>query len=104
MEPMDGLVVLGVLTLYFSVMYALGRNEVEKRELTCPHTGTTAHVDVVQRYRQRWRPVRVKSCDLLGDSERIDCEQGCLECPGAGDRWRRRRSTNPAHGRAHGAH
>ncbi len=73
---MDPLVIVPIAVV-FGVCMILGRNELVKRRLVCPGTGTVAEVDVVQRYRKR-RPVRVKSCDHLSDPKVVDCGQECL--------------------------
>lgn len=74
-----GLIVIGAVSAYFAVMYALGRNEVEVHELTCPRTGTVAKTSVVQRYHRPDRPQRVKRCDVLPNPSKVDCEQDCLK-------------------------
>ena len=67
------------LTAVFVVCLFLGRNELVRRRLKCPRTGTEANVDVVQRFRKSDKPVKVASCDLLSDSKKVDCGQGCLD-------------------------
>ncbi len=79
MEPLERLVLLGALGVFFAAMYFIGRNELRKRRLACPRSGASAKVDVVQRYEKPDVPVRVKSCDLLPDPNKVDCEQECLE-------------------------
>jgi hypothetical protein len=81
MEPSTAIVVLIVLSVFFALMYFLGLNEVVKRTLICPRTGSAADVDIVTRYGRPDQAVRVKSCNLLTHPEHIDCGQECLKNP-----------------------
>lgn len=63
------------------VLLLLMRNEVVRRLLACPVKHAEAEVRVVQRYREPSKPVRIKSCSLLEDPERIDCSQACIRQP-----------------------
>ena len=74
-----GLAVAGAVAAYFAVMTILGRNEVVKYDLTCPRTGTVAKTSIVQRYHRSDRPQRVKTCSVLPNPSKVDCEQGCLK-------------------------
>lgn len=70
--------VLIPLTLIFVAAFIIGRNELIKRRLTCPRTGTTASVDVLQRYDKPDKPVNVSFCSLLPGRNSPDCDKGCL--------------------------
>ena len=72
-------IVLIPITLIFAVAIFLGRNELVKRKLDCPHKGEVADVGVVQRFQRENRPVRVKHCSLLPEQKRVDCDQACLK-------------------------
>jgi len=78
MEPLEALLVVLAVAVAFALLYLVGRHEVVRRKLTCPRTGVTANVDVVQRYHEPTQPVRVRSCDLLPDPKKVDCSQDCL--------------------------
>ena len=73
-----GLIVAGAVLAYFGVMTVLGRNELVKHDLTCPRTGTVAKTSVVQRYHRPDKPQRIKTCSVLPNPRKVDCEQGCL--------------------------
>lgn len=66
-----GLIVFGALIIT--------RNELAKRRLTCPHKGEPAEVEVQRRHFLPTDRVRIKSCDLLPDSEEVDCDQACVK-------------------------
>lgn len=78
MDTFHGLVVLAALTVLFTSLMLLGRNQLVRRRLRCPRDGDEAQVDVVERYTGS-DPVRVRSCDHLANPKRVDCDQGCLE-------------------------
>jgi hypothetical protein len=71
-------VIVAVLLL-FVILYFVARNEVVKRRVTCPRTGTTAEIDQIQRFEGEKRPVGVKRCDLLPDPDEVDCDEDCLK-------------------------
>ena len=73
-----GLAVAGAVVVYFALMAILGRNEVVKYDVTCPRTGTVAKTSIVQRYHRPDRAQRVKTCSVLPNPKKVDCEQGCL--------------------------
>lgn len=73
-----GLAVAGAVVAYFAVMALLGRNEVVEYDLTCPRTRTIAKTSIVQRYHRSDRPQHVKTCSILPNPSKIDCEQECL--------------------------
>lgn len=77
MEPW----VLPAVTVTFLVLFLALRNEVVRRKLFCPLKKDTAEVDVVQRYQNPTKPIRVKACNLLADPKRVDCGQACLHQP-----------------------
>ena len=77
---MDYWVLLGIV-LTFAVLFSFMRNERVRRLLACPLKETPAQVEVVQRYHQPAKPVRVKSCNLLSNPKRVDCGQACLQQP-----------------------
>jgi hypothetical protein len=74
MEPW----VLIPITAVFAVSMLLARNELVRRALTCPLKHAEAEVDVVQRYDEPAKPIRVRACSLLPDSKRIACPQTCI--------------------------
>jgi len=74
MEPW----ILPVVALIFVLAVSFGRNQVVRRRLACPTRAREATIDVVQRYRKPDHPVRVRSCTLLADPQRVDCGQECL--------------------------
>lgn len=74
----EGMTVLAVLTVFFAVVYAFGRNQVVRRRVACPHERTEAEIELVRRYQREDRPVRVRSCDLLPNPRRVDCDQACI--------------------------
>lgn len=74
-----GLAVAGAVVAYFAVMALLGRNEVVEYDLTCPRTRTIAKTRIVQRYHRSDRPQRVRTCSILPNPSKIDCEQECLK-------------------------
>ena len=65
------LIVIGALILT--------RNELTKRRLACPHKGMSAEVEVQRRHFLPTDKVRVKSCDLLPDPKKVDCDQACVK-------------------------
>ena len=79
MEATTGIVVLVVLSAFFAVMYGLGLNERAKRVVTCPRARSNADVRVLQRYGRPDKAVRVESCSLLPDPNRVDCAQECVK-------------------------
>jgi hypothetical protein len=69
------------LALVFAVALLLTRNEVMKRRLRCPRDGRDAKVGVVLRWGDPKRTVGVRSCDLLPNPRKVDCDQACLRAP-----------------------
>ncbi len=78
-----GLLVLLGITAVFGTMVWFGRNERVRQRRTCPRSGASAEVEVIQRYQNVEKPVRVERCDQLPDPARVDCDQKCLEATGA---------------------
>ena len=78
MDATSGFTVLAVLSVFFALVYTLGRNEVVNRNLTCPRDRSAADVEVVQRYGRPDKPVRVRTCSRLSDPRKVDCGQDCL--------------------------
>lgn len=66
------------ITAVFVVGMIVGRNELVKRRLACPHKGQRADVKLLRRYMNPAKLVGIKRCDLLEDPTRIDCDQECL--------------------------
>ncbi|MHC4549243.1 MAG: hypothetical protein ACYTEZ_10750 [Planctomycetota bacterium] len=79
METTEALLLVGAVLLVFAAVYFVARNEIVKRRLTCPRSGSTAEVEVLRRFEGRQKPVRVKSCSLFEDPKQVECEQDCLE-------------------------
>ena len=79
MDLSTGLTVILGLSVFFTLVYAVGLNQRVKRTLTCPDTGTAADVEIVQRYDSPHKSVRVKSCSLLPRPNHVDCGQECLK-------------------------
>ena len=72
-------IVLIPIALVFIVAMIVGRNEIVKRKLRCPRTGSIADVEVKRRSLRPSKLVGVESCDLLPDPKQIDCKQECLK-------------------------
>jgi hypothetical protein len=72
-------IVLIPITLIFVVVMIVGRNEIVKRRLTCPHKGTPADIEVLRRSLSPGTILRAKSCSLLPDPNKVDCGQECLK-------------------------
>jgi hypothetical protein len=70
--------VLLAVTFVFVGLFAFMRNERIRRRLFCPLKKTTAEVDLVQRYHEPGRPIRIKTCDLLPNPKHVDCGQTCI--------------------------
>ena len=79
MELTELLLVLLAATVLCLAATFLGRNEVVRRKLRCPRTNTIANVDVVRGYCKPTESVRVKSCTLLPNPAKVDCDQRCLK-------------------------
>jgi hypothetical protein len=77
MEPW----VLPAVTVAFLALYFVMRNERVRRVLTCPVKHEVAEVELVQRYQEPEKPVRVTRCSLLADPTRVDCGQDCIHHP-----------------------
>ena len=71
-------IVLIPITLIFLAAVVVGRNMLVKRRLRCPRRKRDADVAFVAREWKSSELVRVKSCDLLKDPKKIDCDQECL--------------------------
>ena len=71
--------VLIPISIVFIVAMILGRNELVKRRLACPRTGSAAEVELLRRSLRPSKLVRIESCSLLADPRRIDCGQECLK-------------------------
>jgi len=69
--------VLIPITAVFLGLLLLLRNETVWRRLFCPVYKIPADIEVVQRYQNSSKPVRVKSCSLL-NSKRVTCSQACI--------------------------
>ena len=78
MDATSGLTVLAVLSIFFALVYWLGRNELVKRHVACPRDRTSAEIDVVQRYARADKPVRITRCSRLPNPDKVDCGQECL--------------------------
>lgn len=72
-------IVLIPIAVVFTVAMIVGRNEIVKRKLRCPHTNEVADVDVARRSLRPSKLVRVESCSLLPDPKHVDCDQECLK-------------------------
>jgi len=70
--------VIPAVTAAFLVLFFLMRNERVRRVLFCPVKKVEAEVEIVQRYQDPGRALRVKSCNLLEDPQRVDCGQDCI--------------------------
>ena len=53
-----------------------------KRTLFCPWKKTSAQVEIVQRFQEPDKLVRVKACSLLTPRNRVDCDQACIHQAG----------------------
>jgi hypothetical protein len=71
------LVVVAVLVVFALVFFA-ARNEIVRRRLKCPRTGTDADVSIKRRFEGNHRALRVTSCSLLADPTHVDCGQDCI--------------------------
>jgi hypothetical protein len=71
--------VLFIIVLTFLVLFPFMRNERVHRLLTCPRKNTPAKVELVQRYHNPSKPIRITSCNLLSDPKRVDCGQDCIK-------------------------
>ena len=72
------LIALIPITALFVVGMVVGRNELVRRRLACPHKGERADVKLLRRYMSPAKLLRIKRCDLLEDPTRVDCDQECL--------------------------
>jgi hypothetical protein len=77
MEPW----VLPAVTAVFLAVFFLLRNERVRRLIACPIKHETAEIEVIQRYQKPDKLVRVKSCSLLADPNKVDCGQVCIHNP-----------------------
>lgn len=78
---MDPLVLIPITVVFLAAMI-IGRNELVKRRLVCPRTGSTAEVELLRRSLLPSKLVGIKSCSLLPDPKKIDCGQHCLRGSG----------------------
>jgi len=78
MQMPGALVLIAAVVGLFLCLYAVARNEVVRRALTCPRTGERADVEVLQRFEGRRKPIRIKSCSLFADPRNVTCAQDCL--------------------------
>ena len=69
--------VLIPITAVFMGLFLAMRNERVRRILRCPVYKIPADVEVVQRYHEPSKPVRVKRCSLL-NSKQVTCQQTCI--------------------------
>lgn len=79
MPTADVFYLAGAVVLLFAIVYLAARNEVVRRKLVCPRSGTIADVEVVRRYEKPDREVRVRSCSLFADPRRVECAGDCLK-------------------------
>jgi len=73
------LLVLIPIAAVFVVAMILGRNELVKRRIACPHKRMDADVEVKQRYRKPTDPVGIERCSLLDDPKHVTCDEACLK-------------------------
>ena len=72
------LLVIAAILALFSILYFTLRNEIVRRNVTCPRTGGSAEVEVVRRSEGPCKPVRIRSCSLFDEPRCIECSQDCL--------------------------
>ena len=79
METVEAAVLILAVLAVFGAIFFVARNETIKRRLLCPRTGAMAEIEVLRRYEEPKRPIRVRSCTLFPDPRKVTCEQDCLK-------------------------
>ena len=78
METTEAWLVIGAVLVVFLALYLVVRNEVVRRRLDCPRSGSSAEVELVRRSDGDHKPVRIRTCSEFADPKRVECEQDCL--------------------------
>jgi len=79
MGTLEGVILIVAVLAVFGAIFFVARNETVKRKLLCPRTGALAEVEILRRYEEPNRPVKVRSCTLFANPREVTCAQDCLK-------------------------
>jgi hypothetical protein len=79
MDTVEGVVLIVAVLAVFGAIFFVARNETIKRKLLCPRTGALAEVEILRRYEEPNRAIKVRSCTLFPEPRKVTCEQDCLK-------------------------